>query len=360
MSFEDYLVQQMKINRIESALEKSGNYYTQRQLELALEWGQQALDEANQLGIPNIIAFCQSNIGIVLMQLGRLQRALIAFSSIFAKNNEVIDQELYIEALIRYAEIAQQVPISLQSIENVYMMAEKTIQSSENPHFRHEVLVMRAQCSRFRGDYSKSLEYSQEAWALKKLNPQDLGQVDDFHLDGLISAALELQQLNLAKRYLAEWDTRPDEMPQNRLVRQNRCRAEIAFADGNYSLAIEYGARALSYAKQSDYEETLVSTYITLGKIYFETGMLDEMQNIICDILRFRSCERSYIRYYVFLLIGNYHQLQLITRQSDHIKNKAFLLYQKAQRIGRTIDEALDTSLYFQITQHHMNRLNNS
>lgn len=199
-------------------------------------------------------------LGISFMQKGQHLAAISTLAPFVDSGNKTGNPQVVFSCLTDYAEIAQKIPLSCSRIDYVYSDTEKYVNSIGKNHWSHEWMVKKARYEFLRNNYDKAISLAKEALNIKesfqKRQEHDVGQVWDYHYDGLIIICLALDKICEAKKYIYEWERKPNQMERNRLVRMNKCLADISRFEGKYVDSIEYAKRAVYYSDSTDYEET--------------------------------------------------------------------------------------------------------
>lgn len=337
------------IEQFEQLRYAAGEYYQNRKLQQAAEYFEKALEQAEKIGDVNLIGHCQSSLGNCLMQLGQLKQALAALAPIVKKDTKVNDPYILYQVLIRYVEIAQQIPLSLDKIEKVYNQAEEFLKDSGYSKWRHELLVFRSRLYMFRGMHPEALQIAQEAWISKRLGADShYGQVADYHFDGLVSTSIALQDANMASEYLTQWELEDDVMPMNRIIRFSKCQSELAYLENRLDDSIRWGRQSMHFSEQTDYEETKIASYISLIRAYLKNQQIEQACDVILRFSKMRHSERRYLRYNLLLLLGDYHSLrgQLYSKNDQIEPDKALSAYRLAKKSANYIDNKLNCSVW--------------
>jgi hypothetical protein len=230
------------------------------------------------------------------MQLGRLREAIDVMAPAFGDQRASNSGDAIVRVMVRYVEIAQQIPIEAMKIERAYSEIDDALASYDLRSYRHEVLVMKARWLRFQGRMQDSLSLAREALAGRRLNPNTSGQVLDYHYDGIVTLCLDLGMIDDAKVYLASWLSEPDTMPENRRLRYAKCAAEVATWLGDLRKAAEYAEHAIYYARRADYEEAQAAALFAYCRALTEDRKLAAVRRVLCEFARLRHSERTYVR----------------------------------------------------------------
>jgi len=361
----------LQLTRLTILLDAAGPAYSDRRLSAAAELYSSALQLAEQLQIQELIDECRGWLGICLYQLGRLREALVTLGPFLQKSRGRIDALHRYSALIHYIQTAQRLPIGLESIQAAYEQVESFLSDIGHSDWRHELLVMRVRFYIIRGQYEVALATGQEAWSLRSLGRSAgyYGQVDDFHLDGLIEVCLALRDPDTVRNYIAQWEHSYDVMPVNREVRLNKSKSELARFEGRAADAIIFGKRAVFTAETTDYQETRFASFVTLIRAYLLGGQCESACEVIKRLLTMRRSEGKHDQYTIFLVLGDYYlarvceflgiefrQIQLQDNAAKPIESfrasdgaisalkRAESNYRRANRLGSRIDAMLKCS----------------
>lgn len=267
-----------------------------------------------------------------------------------------------------YIYAAQDLPVSLRSIEKVYVQAEGFLRDSGNTGWRHKLLHLRCLLYSAREMYSKALRAAQEGWSLRQCAGSYPAFGVDDHLNDLVDVNLRLQDGAQAWRYLEEWESQKDnELPKTREILYCSRQSDVARLEGRADDAIDWARRAVLSAEQTDYEEYRFLAESTLVRALLYAADAERAKERLCRILTYRHSESKHRIFDLHLLRGDYHlacarqaagmapvddEYRLDFPPPTSIADKATrcalrrarLAYSAALKVGREIDELLECS----------------
>lgn len=289
-------------------------------------------------------------LGISYMQKGLNFEAISALSPFVDSKNKTGDSYDIYHCLTVYTEIAQKIPLDYSKVDHVYLDVEKYLSTIGKNHWSHEYLVKKSRYEFLKNNFEKAFLLAKEALNIKitslKNNDRYEGQVWDYHYDGLIIICLALGKISEAKIHIDEWINKPDQMEMNRLVRMNKCLADITRFERNYTDSIEYAKRAVNYSDSTDYEETKFSSICSLIYVYIESGNINDAKKTFSKLFQLRNSERLFIKYQIFLILYKFRILAE-SKQSKILNTEKTL-----KSYSNNIDSLLGIS-------HYSNDLNN-
>jgi hypothetical protein len=217
-------------------------------------------------------------------------------------------------------------------------------------------LVHIARFAAFRGEFSKSIEIGKEALSIKNFNnDKGGGQVYDYHYYNLVRCNLETNQIENAKALIKEWSTKQDQMPENRKVRMNKCKADIAYFEKKYNDSYEYANAAVRNALNSDYEETIFSSLYSIIRASLKLQLVDTVKKHIKQLYKYRFSERFYVKFYLLLILGDYSLLVAQTNSNKFINAK--FMYNRASEFAKNIDILLNTNYWSKLVNERQDEL---
>jgi tetratricopeptide (TPR) repeat protein len=187
-------------HQLEALDDAGGDAWAAVQHLRAAELYRRALDVATSLGDTAEIVRHRLMYGWSLSVIGRLREALAVFAPSLQEEQAMsaADAADLYSTLMRYIEIAQDLPVSLTAIEKAHTHAERFLARSGHTAWRHELLSCRADLYSARGLPYEALQAAQEAWVLWK--DEYPSYYADSHLSQLVGCSLALRDTSLAQR----------------------------------------------------------------------------------------------------------------------------------------------------------------
>jgi tetratricopeptide (TPR) repeat protein len=289
------------------ALDNAGyEAYRDGQLAQAAELFKSALTIAETLGEPADIVSCRFWYGIGLYYGGQLRQALAAWTPILQSKLDNGHASDVCNTIVFYIEVAQSLPTSLNTIEKANARAESFLRDTGHMEWRHLLLNLRAELLKHRGMYAEALTAAQESWATWLYKYPN--NTSDTHFESLVDLSLRLRKLELALRYMAEWEQHSDNsIPKERTFKLYNWQSSLARLEGRASEAVEWARRALPIAGFMDHESNRVMTLIVMARAFLCAGEVAHAREPLSRLLVTRHSEYGHHRYAVRLLRGDYH-----------------------------------------------------
>jgi tetratricopeptide (TPR) repeat protein len=344
--------------------------YTDQQKQRAVEIFSRALELAESIGDTRAVVKYSSMLGTALTDLGKMRQALAVFTPILRDCKPSGDADDIYVTLLKYLEIAQRLPISLETIEKAYVQTENYLRDAGHMDWQHSLLLLRAQLYQFRGMHREALEVAQESWALWWAK-HPISFTADSHFDDLVEISLYLRNTRQAREYLAEWETLENTMPKAREPMFCSYQSSLARLEGRLQDAVDWARRAALGAEQGDVPGNRRSTAYVLVRAFLCAGDGERARDGLRRLLTLiRHSESGHSRYNINMLRGDYHLA--LARQaagvaptddeyymvellpSDRPTNakavrhelvRAQRAYDAAMRVGRWLDEQLQCTL---------------
>ena len=244
--------------------------------------------------------------GICYGQLGQFHNAVKILSSFINDKDVNRNNKYYYTSLTHFVELSQKIPLDGKIVIKAHLDVELFLNQNGKLHWRHELLLIKSRYEILKGNFENAYYIAKESLALAILsyNREDTiaGQVWDFHFDGLISICLGLNKIREAKNYITQWSDSKNQMPTNRLIRMNKCLAEIARFEGNYNDAYRYASIAVGYSEDTDYEETKFACLCSLLNTLINLNLGIEVEKYLTNLYKLENSERLFIKYHIYLI----------------------------------------------------------
>ncbi len=350
------LIPQLKNRQMHFNYYLSSFYYQNRQLSKAIEYNLKAYAIAQEGEDEEFMAEIRYSLGTCYVQVGKLKEGIVTLSPNLSKNIKINNPYLIFKSLLQWIEIAQQIPVSFDSIKKVHTQAGDLINTVSKNEWKNDLLVHIARFESFRGEFKKSLDIAKEALALKIFtNSVGNGQVYDYHYYNLVRCNLETGHIENAQALIKEWNSMEDQMPENRKVRMNKCKADILYFEKKYNDSYEYANAAVKNSLNSDYEETIFSSLYSIILASLKLQQADIVKRHLKQLYKYRFSERFYVKFYIIIFIGDY---SLLVAQTNFKKYKnAKFMYNRARKFAKKIDIILNTSYWTKLVDERNNEL---
>ena len=246
--------------------------------------------------------FCQ---GASLIEAGKLKQALTVLTPTLRDRKIEGEPEDVYRTLTRYIDIAIGLPISLATIEHSFTHTENYLRESGHYDWRHRLLYLRAVLYTARGMYHEALSAAQEGWTL--LRNEHPSWTRDTHLDNVVEICLRLRDVELARKYLVEWETLENDMPKEREAKLCIRNSELARLKVEKHTAVDWARKAMLIAEQVDSEEVRFLAVCTLLRAFLFVGEVQLANNMIGRLIIMRHSERKNYLFTIHLLRGDYY-----------------------------------------------------
>jgi tetratricopeptide (TPR) repeat protein len=266
-------------------------------------------------------------------------------------------------ALTRYVLIAVELPVSLEVIERALGEAWQRYAENGSGNRRSRLLLVRARLAMARGRHREALADAQEGLERRRREP--LGFSFSTHVRTLVDICLRLGDLELARRYIEEWESLDTGYPGTKRICLAAARSMILRRERRIDEALDWARRAEHEGRITD---DLPSRFWVLKALIRALLCTDDprlARGPLLDLLRLRNSAVGDIRYETRLLLADYHlanarrlaglppvDLELVgevERPGSRASNETVLqqlhcarrLYGLALRTGRAIDRLL-------------------
>jgi tetratricopeptide (TPR) repeat protein len=235
--------------------------------------------------------------GASLFETGKLRQALAVLTPTLKEGNTGSDAADFYRTLIRYIEIAQNLPVNLGAIEKAFQQTKNFLRDSGNLEWRHRLLLLQAILYKLRGMYPEALAAAQESWAIWQ--HEEPGYIADRHLNSLVEISLLLRDAEQAQMYLWEWEMdEHDDIPKTRERRSCSGRSNLAQLEGRFTEAVDWARRAMLVDNSAS--DTVVRAFLCTEDNH---RARDELIRLLAE----RHAESGHYRYDIRLLWGDYH-----------------------------------------------------
>jgi len=235
--------------------------------------------------------------GASLLEAGKLRQALAVLTPTLKDGNTGGDAADIYNTLIRYINIARDLPVNLGAIEKAYQQTENFLRDSGNLEWRHQLLHLQATLYKLRGMYPEALAAAQESWAIWEDEYPYF--TADTHLNRLVEISLLLQDAEQAQMYLWEWEIdEHNETPKYREGMSCHRQSDLARLQGRFTEAVDWARRSMLVDN---------SASDTVVRVFLCTGDNHRARDELISLLAHRHAESGHDRYYIRLLWGDYH-----------------------------------------------------
>jgi tetratricopeptide (TPR) repeat protein len=235
--------------------------------------------------------------GASLLEAGKLRQALAVLIPTLKDGNTGGDAADIYNTLIRYINIARDLPVNLGAIEKAYQQTENFLRDSGNLEWRHQLLHLQATLYKLRGMYPEALAAAQESWAIWEDEYPYF--TADTHLNRLVEISLLLQDAEQAQMYLWEWEIdEHNETPKYREGLSCCRRSNLAQLEGRFTEAVDWARRAMLVDNSAS--DTVVRAFLCTEDNH---RARDELIRLLAE----RHAESGHYRYDIRLLWGDYH-----------------------------------------------------
>jgi len=332
-----------------------GIKYHFRDLSESINYRIKAYSIAKEINDEKFIPNVRLSLGTSYVQVGKLKEGILTISPNLEKNINIDNPKLIFTSIMQWIEIAEQIPVNYNAIKKTEEQAVEFLKSNGKNQWKHEIYIHKVRGEVLRGNFEYAYNLGKEALQLKILNRKDgegdSGQVYDFHYYHLIGNALQLGHIDAAHDFINEWLVEKDQMPKNRIVRMNKCKADIAYSEGNFSDSYLYAKKAVEVAHiDTDYEETVYSSLYSLLRVLLKLKKIEELKETFKKLFKYRFSERFYINLNLIILLGDY--AMLLAKNNEKYYKNAMLMYIRAKNIANNVDELLHTSYWSEIVEN--------
>jgi len=286
--------------QMQSLDDAGGEAYNDTQWLRAAEIYGKALEIAESINDTRRIVNYRCWRGASLFEAGKLRQALAVLTPTLKDGNTGGDAADFYRTLIRYIDIAQNLPVNLGAIEKAYQQTENFLRDSGNLEWRHQLLWLQANLYKLRGMYPEALAAAQESWAIWQ--HEYPCYIADAHLNSLVEISLLLRDAEQAQMYLWEWEMdEHDDIPKSRERMSCSSRSNLARLEGRFTEAVDWARRAM-LVDNSDIE-----TLIVMVRAFLCTEDHHRARDELIRLLTERHAESGHYRYDIRLLWGDYH-----------------------------------------------------
>ena len=244
--------------------------------------------------------------GASFYEAGKLHDALSVLVPVMKDKPDVMNMEHFYVSTIKYIEIAQELPVSLKSIEKGHSNIEKLLNDLGYKEWRHMQLRKLSELFKIRGMYKQSIDLGLESWALYQSNQSNgPGFLPDEYLYNLSQLFLITHNFDETKYLLNEWELVDSYVPSYKemttLIRQS----EFSRVTGDLINAVRYAERAKMIAKITRHYWRLKCSIKALIRAYICTSQFDNANYELKELCEDRRSESLHERYDFHLLRGD-------------------------------------------------------
>jgi tetratricopeptide (TPR) repeat protein len=337
--------------KIGELIEAAQAAYTDYRLNTAIDLYTEAVEIADVFEIIELVVHIRSRCSECLKIEGRVTEALSMLAPLLQIDPSEIEPDDYFNALTEYIEIAIVIPCSIQTIEKAFAIAENLI--GDKSGWKSMLLFLRSNLFYLQGNFLKSLDFAKEAWALWRDEYPNFSE--DSYLTIIVTQCLELEDLELAKYYIQQWENQENSSPTFREAVVANLRARLELAEGNLGKASDLFQTSFSAARQVGGEDIF-------SKIIIESGKSDEICEILSSIRYLVRNPIIDLKYRLYSLIGSVHAVYAgftvkefginltalyeprasnETEKEKHT-NRAAFFYRMALKAGQEFDRRLE------------------
>lgn len=357
--------------KMESLAETAWELHKNQQYQQAVEIYGRALKIAETIADNEAKVRYQFRQGMCLHNQHKLHQALAVLAPILKNDIDAGDPSDIYNTLTTYIATAQNLPVSLNSIEKAYTKTEGFLLDLGYWEWRHEILCLKADLYAMRGFYRKALTMAQESWSL--WSTQHPHYIADCHISQIISLLLHERDYLGVRRYLREWEEQRDELPRLRERYIARTRSSLARLEGRFDDAIRWARHSIQIGGDED----------ILVLALMSTGELERARDYLArTIWKYRHTETEHIRFETYILLGDFYlalvrnavgfeaidddfemELPSPTKKSNPEEAKKILtrtkkIYQWTENIGQRIDEKLKSNRRQERIDRRIKRIN--
>jgi len=323
--------------KIDSLYSAGSSAYQNRQMLQAANFFDEALKLAESIDDIDNIVMIRFWKGDSLLHGNKLRKALEVLAPTLQDTSYRGGIHNIFNTLTTYIEIAIELPVTYNSINNVFDQSETFLRNFGRLEWIDKLLHLKGKMNCYRGFYQEALESAQESWI--RWRDDYPGFVADTHMESLIRICINLRDADMANNYMSEWKNQENQMPIRRERDINMHKSNIARLEGRFKDSLNWAKRSIIAAEQTD---QLYGSLITLVRALLCVGENILSRHYLARLLSERHSERGHIRYLVRLIQGDYHLscarkaagLQPVDDEfgtdfsiPEHISNKKATLY---------------------------------
>ena len=251
--------------QIESLKYAGDEAYKDTQWLRAAEIYGKALEIAESINDTRKIVLYRFRRGVSLVDARKLRQALAVLTPTLKEGTTGGDADDIYSTLIRYTQIAQELPVNLGAIEKAYQQTENFLRDSGSLDWRHRLLLLQAELYQSLGRYPEALAAAQESWAIWQ--DEYPCYIADSHLNNLVEISLLLRDAEQAQMYLWEWEMDEDDtIPKSREKLSCSRQSDLARLEGRFTEAVDWARRAMLV------DNSNIGTLIVMVRAFLCTG----------------------------------------------------------------------------------------
>jgi len=283
-------------------------YYRMSEVLQAANIYKEALNLAESINdqqkIVNIRRWC----GASFYEAGKLREALAVLVPIMKEKNEFFKPDDFYVAAIKYIEIAQELPVSLSSIQKGHNNIEHILKHLGNMSWRHMQLRKLSELYKLRGMYEQAINLAQESCSLFQINsengPSFLAEEYLYHLLHLYLLNHNFEQI---KRVLGEWEYIESSVPDYKEMTLSIRQSEMARISGDIINAVSYARKAKMIAETTRHYWRLNCSINALVRAYICANQFENAGALLQEFCSNRLSESLHVRYNYHLLRGDFY-----------------------------------------------------
>jgi hypothetical protein len=296
-------------NMIESARilwHTAHQYYQLSEVLQAAQVFRKTLEVAESLDDPVFIVNCRRWCGAALYEGGKLREALAVLVPIIKESIGGEPEDCFV-AMVKYVEIAQEIPVSSVAIQKAHTTLDHALATVGDLGWRHMQRKKLSEFYKLRGLYPEALQMAQESWMLFSSQRSGPSFLAEEYLYNLVHLCLLEGKFGEAKRLLTVWDNQDSTVPSyNEMTRLIR-HSEFTRLIGNGLEAINSARRACFLAEQTRHYWRLHCSLHALARAFLCARKFPYAESILRRLAENRHSESLHSRYKFHLLRGDYY-----------------------------------------------------
>ena len=371
----------------------AGQYYNLSEVIDAAEVYKRALDIAETLNDSDRATRYRRWCGACNYEGGRLLAGLNILAPVVVSVpiQESRKQDFYV-AMIKYVEIAQEIPLSLKSITAGHANITNFLRDNGLTDWQHMLNRKLSELLKLRGLFDQALGLAQESWhhfkATRGNGPSFLAEE---YLYNLVDLCLKLHNLDQAEYCIGLWRYEGTSVPSYKEMTLLIRESQLMRIKNQIYESIELARKAVSITKQANHYWRIGCATKALIRSFLLAENFEMASKELLNMSAFRHCESFHNRYDFHLLRGDLYNsyfrflggLPMIdfeyesSNQADVCVNEilkwtlkrgakeiaekykrlSLKAYKVAQSIGIIIDDLLESDYRVLQTSHRIHQL---
>jgi hypothetical protein len=244
-----------------------------------------------------------------LVSLERLREALAALAPLSQPDAQADCRSCCVFGnLTDHIEIAQELPVSLKTIERAHAQAEDYYPVAGERTWQSRILHYKGELFLLRGQLAEALSTAQEGWAVWEKDCPRLHATT--HLYGLFRISLAVRDEFLAHSYLRKWVEYDEEENKNYKIREVlRCQmeSELARLAGEINAALDWARRAAQGVELIDWGAIRYGVGNAAVRAFLLAGEHGRAGDMLARLAQMRRSESAHDRYGFQLLRADFH-----------------------------------------------------